>query len=101
MTIKLNENIQFIGQNPIINSKASEIYVSVLFKYDEMNWEGYVPIEYRRTGTSISFEDKDNLHEYLNYVYEEMNPDKLEKWKEEQEKFWETKPKAGTTKSFL
>lgn len=101
MTIKLNENIQFIGQNPIINSKASEIYVSVLFKYDEMNWEGYVPIEYRRTGTSISFEDKDNLHEYLNYVYEEMNPDKLEKWKEEQEKFWETKPKAGTTKSFF
>lgn len=101
MTIKLNKNIQFIVHNPIINSKASEIYVSVLFKYDDMKWEGYVPIEYRRTGTSISFEDKDNLHKYLNYVYDEMNPDKLEKWKEEQEKFWETKPKAGTTKSFF
>lgn len=101
MTIKLNKNIQFIEHNPIINSKASEIYVSVLFKYDDMNWEGYIPIEYRRTGTSISFEDKDNLHKYLNYVYDEMNPDKLEKWKEEQEKFWETKPKAGTTKSFF
>ncbi len=101
MKTSLNSNITFIGNNPIINSKASETYVSVRFTYSNSSWEGYVPIEYRRTGTSIDFNNKDLLNNYLNSVYNDMNPDKLDAWKREQEAFWKTKPKANTTKEFF
>lgn len=101
MEIKLNDNITFIADKPIVNSKASETYVSVRFTYSNFNWEGYVPIEYRRTGTSIDFDEKDSLNNYLNSVYDDMNPDKLDDWKLEQETFWKTKPRANTTKEFF
>ena len=61
MAIPLNRNITILGNAPIINTKASEVYVSVRFTYDDHVWEGYVPIEYRRTGVSIDFEDKETL----------------------------------------
>lgn len=56
MAIPLNPNIAFLLDRPIVNSKASEVYVSVRFTYEDYTWEGYVPIEYRRTGTSIDFD---------------------------------------------
>ena len=98
--IALNENISIVKNEPIINSKASETYVSVIFQYDDTVWEGYVPIEYRRTGTNIDFDDKEALYNYLNYVYEAMRPEKLSEWKEKQSEFWATKPRAHTTKAF-
>lgn len=97
----LNENITILGNKPIVNSKASETYVSVIFKYEEKTWEGYVPIEYRRTGTSIDFDDKESLFAHLNFVYDAMNPEGLSAWNEQQEEFWKTKPRAGTTKAFF
>lgn len=101
MAIQLNDNIKILENNSIPNSKASETYVSVIFLYDNSEWEGYVPIEYRRTGVTIDFEDKDALYRYLNKVYEELNPLNFQKWKEDQIEFWETKSKAVTTKSFF
>lgn len=101
MSTKLNENIKLVGTNPIINSKASETYVSVIFTYGSEKWQGYVPIEYRRTGTSIDYDDKDALYQHLNSVYDDMHPSKLNAWKKEQETFWKTKPNAGTTKAFF
>lgn len=99
--INLNSNIKILSSEPIINSKASEVYVAVEFTYPTERWEGYVPIEYRRTGTSIDFDDKDTLNSFLNSVYENMSPDKRSAWKKEQETFWATKPNAGTTKAFF
>lgn len=101
MTTKLNENIKLVGTNPIVNSKASETYVSVVFTYGSQEWKGYVPIEYRRTGTSIDFDDKEALYQHLNAIYEDMHPSKLSAWKKEQEIFWKSKPNAGTTKAFF
>lgn len=101
MKSELNRNIKLMKKNPIINSKASEIYVSVIFKYENYEWKGYVPIEYRRTGIFIDYNDKESLYEYLNKIYDEMNPSKLEDWKIKQEEFWKTKPKAKITKSFF
>lgn len=101
MNVQLNSNIKFIGSNPIINSKASETYVSVVFTYNSKTWKGYVPIEYRRTGVSIDFDDKNKLYQYLNQVYDDMNPAKLDAWKAEQEAFWASKPNADTTKAFF
>lgn len=71
----LNENITILGNSPIVNSKASETYVSVTFRYGDMVWEGYVPIEYRRTGTAIDFDDKETLYSHLNFVYDAMKPE--------------------------
>ena len=48
MAIPLNRNITILLDYPIVNSKASEVYVSVRFTYADYVWEGYVPIEYRR-----------------------------------------------------
>ena len=87
----MNRNITILLDYPIVNSKASEVYVSVRFTYADYVWEGYVPIEYRRTGTSIDFDDKEKLYPYLNMIYVQMKTDKLAIWKEKQAEFWETK----------
>lgn len=101
MSINLNKKISIMRSSPIVNSKASETYVSVRFQYGTSFWEGYVPIEYRRTGLSIDFDDKDTLYKYLNSIYEQMSPQNLNSWKKQQEQFWKTKPNAGTTKAFF
>ena len=101
MAIPLNRNITILSDEPIVNSKASETYVSVRFTYEDYVWEGYVPIEYRRTGTFIDFDNKDELNLFLNSTYIKMKSDKIAIWKEKQEEFWQTKPKATTTKAFF
>ena len=99
--MKLSKNITLLSDAPIVNSKASETYVSVRFAYESTVWEGYVPIEYRRTGVSIDFDDKDALSEYLTSIYDQMLPGKFGRWKECQEEFWTTKPNASVTKAFF
>lgn len=78
--------------------KASEKYIDVTFKYDSFNYNTSIPLEYRRTGTSI--EDKD-IDAYLEQVYQELNPKNRDQWKKEQISFWATKPNASITKSFF
>lgn len=89
MVAKLNNGILITGK-VITNSKASEMYVPAKFTYPNSTWEGYVPIEYRRTGLSIDPNDTDSIYAHLNYCYEEMNPSKFEAWKTEQLAFWKT-----------
>lgn len=96
----LNPNITIL-QREIHHKKASEVYVRVLFRYpeDRSEWDGYVPIEYRRTGVFIDTEP--GLIDHLNYVYDQMRPSRYQSWLEEQERFWMTKPNADVTKSFF
>lgn len=98
--IELNKNITILSDNPIINSKASETYISVTFTYNSEVWNGYIPIEYRRTGVFIKFEDKSILYAYLNDLYEQMNPKRYKAWFNDQKRFWDTKT-AKTTQSFF
>ena len=49
----LNENITIVEEERKKHSKASEEYVHVEFDYPDMTWDGWVPVEYRRTGVSI------------------------------------------------
>lgn len=93
----LNRNIEVIDKK--MHSKASEVYLSVKFRYNENVWEGWIPIEYRRTGTFLS--NNKDIIKYLNKVYEEMNPNNYKKWKLEQEQFWKTKSNARVTKPFF
>jgi len=83
------------------HKKASEAYVSVVWDYDGniVNWD--IPIEYRRTGTHYLEKTEDDIQEYLNNAKENCSPEKWAKWREDQKKFWDTKPRAGTTKEFF
>ncbi len=99
MSVKLNNNIEIVEKERKIHSKASEEYIHVKFIYSESVWDGWVPIEYRRTGTSLKTDDE--IFEHLNIVYDQMNPKKFDSWKKEQDSFWATKPKATVTKGFF
>lgn len=80
------------------HSKASEKYIDVVFKYDDTEWKGSVPYEYRRTGTNIS--DNEGIARLLNQAYEYLAPDSREKWIEEEKKFWDQSKKDITRPIF-
>lgn len=92
----LNENIVILGKKT--HNKASETYLDVKCKYKDFVWNGWIPIEYRRTGIFLS-DDKD-IFEYFNSIYDKLNPKNYEKWKKEQKDFWNEKKNANVTKSF-
>ena len=97
---KLNPNITIVEAERKKHSKASEEYIHVEFSYSDSKWNGWVPVEYRRTGVSIK--TKERLIEYLNKIYLQMNPSLHSSWLTKQEKFWkEEKPNAATTKEFF
>lgn len=99
MDVKLNENITIVEKDIKKHSKASESYIHVKFKYSKNTWDGWVPIEYRRTG--ISCQTQSEINKRLNEVYIQMDPKGYTAWKAEQESFWNEKKKALTTKSFF
>ena len=97
-----NDNIAIMEKERKKHSKASEEYIHAAFHYPDMTWDGWVPVEYRRTGVSIKQEETDRFIAYLNKVYEQMNPINFQSWLEKQETFWkEEKPNAKTTKAFF
>ena len=69
---KLNPNITIVETERKKHSKASEEYIHVEFTYTNSTWNGWVPVEYRRTGVSIKTEER--LIEYLNKIYPQMSP---------------------------
>lgn len=94
---KINDFISFNPQRHT-HSKASESYVEVTFKYESgKTFEGWIPVEYRRTGLDLKTEQE--ISDYLISIYPFLNPDKRKEWLAEQEKFWSSeKPNAGETK---
>ena len=97
---KLYDGITIIGTKRIFNTKASESYVPVEFKYSNEIWEGWVPVEYRRTGVEIAEDDSERLIEHLNNVYEQMNPANYRAWYEKQNIVWEHSKSDVTKKIF-
>lgn len=83
------------------HSKASERYVDVSFTYADKIIYTSVPIEYRRTGLDIPGDDIDAVNEYLDKIYNELNPKNWDKWREEQNEFWASKSNAAVTKAFF
>ncbi|MBQ8536191.1 MAG: restriction endonuclease [Clostridia bacterium] len=98
----LNPNIIIRSTSRYVNTKASEEYVSVQFKYPDMQqeWEGWVPVEYRRTGVSIAPEERDELEAYLHRVYAQMHPSQYKAWVETQERYWNTTRSVETKDIF-
>lgn len=99
---ELNKNIHIVEKERKKHSKASEEYIHVQFDYAVDTWDGWVPVEYRRTGVSIKPDETARLLTYLNKIYDQMKPENHKAWMEKQEKFWaEEKSGAATTKSFF
>jgi len=96
---KINENIIIMDEKTKFHSKASEEYIHVNFIYDNLIWDGWIPIEYRRTGVSLKTEEE--IKDYLLSVYDKMNHINFDDWFEQQSVFWKTKNKARITKSFF
>ncbi len=93
-----NPNIQITGEKRI-HSKASEVYIPVRFTYPGVCvWEGWVPIEYRRTG--LHLETPEEIEEHLNYAYICMNPCNYITWRRNQECVWGD-GKKGVTQPFF
>lgn len=97
----LHKNITLFSERPV-NTKASERYVHVKFDYPDVNksWDGWVPIEYRRTGVNIPADDREGLEKHLNSIYEQMHPLKYPAWKKEQDKLWSATKSVETKEIF-
>lgn len=97
----LNTNITLF-EGRTVNTKASEQYVHVKFIYPDVNkeWDGWVPVEYRRTGVAIASDDTEALEQYLNSIYEQMHPSNYASWKEKQDKLWEATRSVETKDIF-
>lgn len=105
MSVILNPNIEIVEKDRKVHSKACEEYLHVKFKFSGQEWDGWVPVEYRRTGVSFKNTnngeiDYDKEFAYLNDVYEQMKPENRKIWKKEQKKFW-NKKNAEVTKQFF
>lgn len=96
----LNPNITLYDDERFVNTKASEEYVRVRFRYSDSEWDGWVPVEYRRTGVSISSSDQYGLETYLNDIYSQMEPSKYQQWIATQEKHWNTTRSVETRDIF-
>lgn len=96
----LNPNIVLYHEKCTVNTKASEEYVHVKFIYSDEVWDGWIPVEYRRTGVSISVDDTATLEEHLNSVYEQMEPSKYPAWKNAQEQLWDASRSVETKAIF-
>ena len=97
---KLNKNITIVENERKKHTKASEEYIHVLFEYDNgKSWEGWIPVEYRRTGISIK---PDEEIDYLNKIYPQLNPLNYSDWLDKQKKYWDNeKSKAKVTRGFF
>lgn len=100
--MSLNTNILLYREPRKLNTKASEEYVHVKFSYPDVQkeWDGWVPVEYRRTGVSIPVDNQQALEKYLNKIYDQMHPSLYPKWVEEQDKLWNATRSVETKEIF-
>ena len=94
--VKLNKNIVLVRARE--HKKADEKYIDVIFNYKNKVWEGAVTIKDRRNRLDLTTESE--IIEWINQVYEYLNPINEEKWLEEQEKFWNKSNKEVTREFF-
>ncbi len=91
--------IKILGERA--HAKASERYVDVVFRYPDeggTEWQGSVPIQYRRTG--IRAETDEEVRAVVRAAYEAMRPSRADAWMKEQDTFWATS-RANVTRGFF
>lgn len=83
------------------HSKASERYVDVSFTYADKIIYTSVPIEYRRTGLDIPGDDIDAVNEYLDKIYNELNPKNWDNMERRTKRVLGFKIQCSRNKSFF
>lgn len=97
--LKKNE-ITFLSPEIKKHNKATEKYVDVEFELPFGRWSGWIPIEYRRTGTHLTNE-KDIIQHVIN-IYSKMAETTPTEWLDNEQTFWsQEKSRATETKSFF
>lgn len=97
---KLLDGITITEKKRRENTKASESYVPVSFQYESSTWEGWIPVEYRRTGINIPENDEEHLINYLNEIYNKLNPARYEAWLKRENEKWENSRSVETKEIF-
>ncbi len=99
MDNELSEGIKIVESERKLNTKASEEYIHVVFTYENPHivWDGWIPVEYRRTGVSIKSEDNERLFFHLNSIYTQLNPKRYDEWLKKQDEYWASS-KSDVTK---
>lgn len=83
-----------------IHNKASECYVEATFTYaDGSRWNGWIPIEYRRTGTPLTTTEEIAAH--LQNVSLCCRREARAAWSIKQVSFWNGKKGAHVTRGFF
>lgn len=98
----LDPNITLYKEPRAVNTKASEEYVHVKFEYPDVQkqWDGWVPVEYRRTGVFIPAEDREGLEAHLNGLYGQMHPSNYAQWVRNQDALWNATRSVETKEIF-
>lgn len=95
-----NNNIVVNSQKLKEHSKASEKYVDVTFKLDRGEWNGWIPVVYRRTGVDLQTDEE--ISTYISKIFEIMNSLKPEDWFSAESKYWAAeKANADITREFF
>ena len=97
---KLHEGIKITNKKRYVNTKASESYVAVTFTYEDSEWHGWVPVEYRRTGVNIPEGATEELYNHLNSIYKQLNPKNYDEWLKKEEQKWATSRSVETKEIF-
>ena len=99
----LNPHIILYDEARHVNTKASEEYVHVQFNYPDTRsgWDGWIPVEYRRTGVSIPASDTAKLEAHLNDIYAQMHPSKYKTWVEKQDHYWNATRSVETLETVM
>lgn len=97
---ELNDGIRIISGERKRNTKASKSYVEVKFSYANGEWNGWVPVEYRRTGVNIAEDDINGLYDHLNSIYTQMNPNNYASWVIKENRKWQDSRSVETKEIF-
>lgn len=81
--------------------KASEEYVDVIFRYGKLNFDWAIPIQNRRIGVDLTQATDEIIFDYLKQIYKVCRPSEWDKFRDDQGKFWDSKPNASVTKAFF
>ena len=96
----LHSGIIILEDERRVNTKASESYVVVKFEYENGEWNGWIPVEYRRTGVQIDEDDIEGLYNHLNDMYEKLNPKNYDKWVQKEREKWSRSRSVETKEIF-
>ncbi|MCE7792212.1 hypothetical protein K8O68_07205 [Salipaludibacillus sp. CUR1] len=81
---------KYISYNSTENriSKTSDTYIKVKYIWNDLEWNGVIPLDYRYYGNSVDSSEEDQVKSWVELCYKNLAPDNIEEWKVEQEKFF-------------